>query len=281
MPQCTTPIFIRRPKISWSNVITVISNTRDGTNTTFQQPLFSANTENGSYLDYIRVKSLGSNFTGVARIFLNNGGNTTNAVNNSMMAEISLPISTWSETITTTDVSYYTRLAIPAGWNVYVSVANSINATAGWNFTAVGGDYERLPGGAQPIFLQIPKMRQSNTLLTQNQTRTGVAGTLTQVFAANTANGSYLDYIKAKPLGTNVVTVARIFLNNGGATTVVNNNVLFSEVNLPATTLSEVAGLTEIPIGMKLPLPPGYNVFVTLGTTVAAGWTFLGVGGDY
>jgi len=281
MPAGTQPIFIQRPHVQWQNTITTQNTTVDGSNTAWEQPLWTSNTQNGSYIEYVRVKSLGTNFSTAIRIFLNDGGTVTVANNNALITEMSLPNTTWTESATVLDFVHPMRISIPAGYNLYATASNTVNSTAGFAISAVGGHYGDLPGGAKPIFLRKPRIYFSNTILTQNQTRIATTGTITQVFAANTDSGSYLDHIRAKPLGTNVATVVRVFINNGGVTTQQNNNVLFTEVTLAATTLSEVAGLVDVPIPMKIPLDPGYNVYVTLGTTVAAGWNFTGVGGDY
>lgn len=138
-----------------------------------------------------------------------------------------------------------------------------------------------MPAGTQPIFVNRPKIGLSNNIIAANITKDLTTGTSNQIFAANTLNGSYFDHVRAKALGTNIASVARIFYNNGGATTGFANNALMTEISLPATTLSEVAGLVDIAVPIKVALPASSNIYVTLGTAVAAGWTFMGVGGDY
>ena len=50
---------------------------------------------------------------------------------------------------------------------------------------------------------------------------------------------------------------------------------------VPATTLSQTAQLTEQLVNLDLSLPPGYKLYVTLGTAVAAGYGVTAVGGKY
>jgi hypothetical protein len=142
-----------------------------------------------------------------------------------------------------------------------------------------------MAANTNPIFVSIPRIFHSNNLTTQNQTKDLMSGTIPPpVFRAGT-EGGYLDHIRAKPLGTNIASAARVFLNNGGTTTGVldgrANNVMITEVSLPAITISEVAAQIDIAIPIKMALPPSWNVYVVLATTVAAGWVFTGVGGDY
>ena len=101
------------------------------------------------------------------------------------------------------------------------------------------------------------------------------------MFTADATNGGLLTKLRFRPAGTNVATVARIFINNGGANSTLANNILFDEITLPATTLSEVAGLAGAEVALGIALPPGYKINVTLGTTVSAGYFVSAIGGKY
>jgi hypothetical protein len=100
------------------------------------------------------------------------------------------------------------------------------------------------------------------------------------VFTAG-ANGSYLQRLIARPVGTNVVSVLRIFLNNGSSTGTQANNCLVGELNLPPTTANAAGGLQPSEFPLNYALPGGYKIYVTLGTTVAAGYRVCVIGGDY
>lgn len=136
----------------------------------------------------------------------------------------------------------------------------------------------------QPIF-PLTQVVSYGTVSTANTAKDGT-GTVATVFTAGT-NGARVDSIKVRALGTNVATVVRIFINNGGANSTPSNNILFHEVTAPVTTLSEVAAQTDIFLnfnGTGLPqlvLPSGYKLNVTIGTTVAAGLAITAIGGNY
>lgn len=124
------------------------------------------------------------------------------------------------------------------------------------------------------------------TITTANTAKDGT-GTVVTLLTAG-ANGARVERIRAKALGTNVATVLRIFVNNGGTNATATNNALIAEVTLPATTLSEVAALTqqELPnttdtTAFPIVLPPGYVLNATIGTTVAAGYALSAIGGTY
>ena len=110
-------------------------------------------------------------------------------------------------------------------------------------------------------------------------------GANNQVLFTAGANGSRLSGLHFESKGTNIQTVARIYINNGGANTTAANNSLVGKVTLPATTAA--ANSAELSIDFSFPgiaadLPPGYRILIGLGTTVAAGWVVTPVyGADF
>lgn len=118
--------------------------------------------------------------------------------------------------------------------------------------------------------------------LAANTTTDLTAGTVYgPIFTADATDGSRLDFIKVRSLGTNVATVVRIWINNGAATTTATNNTLYLERTLSATTVSQTAEQPDIILPLNMSLPAGYSVYATFGTAVAAGFHLTAVGGDY
>ena len=118
------------------------------------------------------------------------------------------------------------------------------------------------------------------TLTTQN-TATDGTGTVVTVFTADATNGSRIDTLKVRHLGTNAITVLRIFINNGSTNATAGNNTLYMESSIAANTLTQTAASTDIEIPLDICLPAGYKINVTIGTTIAAGISVCGVGGSY
>ena len=144
-----------------------------------------------------------------------------------------------------------------------------------------------MPANTSPIFPLTPDVSWG-TLTAANTAKDGT-GTVVTLFTAG-ANGSRIDQIKARALGTNVATVLRLFINNGLTNATPANNTLIHEVTIPATTLSEVAALADNDITITrgsdtlvpIPyLPAGYKINATIGTAVAAGLAVSICGGDY
>jgi hypothetical protein len=118
--------------------------------------------------------------------------------------------------------------------------------------------------------------------VTANTTKDLTSGTIYgPIFTANATNGSRLDFVKARALGTNVATVMRVWINNGGATGTAANNALYVERTLAATTVSETAELADNIVPLSISLPATYRIYVTFGTAVAAGFHVTATGGDY
>jgi hypothetical protein len=118
--------------------------------------------------------------------------------------------------------------------------------------------------------------------VTANTTKDLTSGTIYgPVFTGKAVDGSRLDYIKVRALGTNVATVVRIWINNGSATGTAANNALFLERTLASTTVSETAELPDITLPLNLSVPAGYRIYATFGTAVAAGYHLTAVAGDY
>ena len=136
-----------------------------------------------------------------------------------------------------------------------------------------------MPGNTAPIFSKAARA-QWGTILASNTAKDGT-GTVVTVFAADVTNGSFVQKLIARPLGTNVASVLRVFLNNGATNTTAGNNSLIAEFSLPATTLSEVAAQSGYEVPINVAIPAGYKLNVALGTAIAAGVAVTAFGGAY
>ena len=132
-----------------------------------------------------------------------------------------------------------------------------------------------------PIFSIAGDIQWSSAAVTAANTTTDLtSGTITAIFTGGT-NGSYVQRIRFRHLGTNVATVARVWINNGSTTGTAANNTLWDEITLAANTLSQTAAAINYELPLNFALPAGYIIYVTLGTGVAAGFRITVIGGDY
>lgn len=136
-----------------------------------------------------------------------------------------------------------------------------------------------MAANTSPIYTLTPNVNVGQSIATANTAKDGT-GTVVTVFTAG-ADGSRIEKLVFRAKGTNVATVARVFINNGADPTVATNNSLYKELTLPATTLSEVAQLLDQELPMGIALPASYRITVTIGTTVAAGLSLTAIGGNF
>lgn len=137
-----------------------------------------------------------------------------------------------------------------------------------------------------PIF-SISGIQANNASTGMNALVTAAANDYTGAGANNSlvftsgSNGSFVQRLRFKAGGTNIATVARIFLNNGSANTTATNNVFYGEISLPATTSSASASTADFDYPMNFAIPAGWKIYVGLGTAVAAGWVVTPISGNY
>jgi len=138
-----------------------------------------------------------------------------------------------------------------------------------------------MPANTSPIFSIAGEAQWSSGAITAANTTTDLtSGTIYAIFTGGT-NGSYIQRIRFRHLGTNIATVARIWINNGSTTGSAANNTLWDEITLAANTISQVAAAINYELPFGFALPAGYVIYVTLGTAVAAGFKATIIGGDY
>ena len=134
-----------------------------------------------------------------------------------------------------------------------------------------------------PIFSRVGNVGGigSTTLTTAAADYTGISANNILVFTADATNGGFVQRIRLKAIGTNIATVARIYINNGSTSATATNNVFYGEVSLPATTATTTSATVDIDYPMNFALPAGYKLYAGLGATVASGWVASVIAGAY
>lgn len=138
-----------------------------------------------------------------------------------------------------------------------------------------------------PIYSKEGKISWNTSILKTANTALDGTGTVQTVFTAGT-NGSRVERIRIKPLGTNIATLLRVFINNGNDQSVASNNVLYAEKVVSSYTLSQTASYLQVELPdttdatcFPIVLPAGYKINVAIGTTVATGIQVTAIGSDY
>lgn len=141
-----------------------------------------------------------------------------------------------------------------------------------------------MPANTAPIFSAKGAIQWNPAILNTANTAKDGTGTVATVFTGNAAGnnaGNFVQKLVARPLGTNVATVLRLFINNGSVNTTAANNSLIAELTLPAAILSEIAAQPDYVLPLNFAVPAGFKLNATIGTTVVAGFAVTIIGGEY
>jgi hypothetical protein len=107
-------------------------------------------------------------------------------------------------------------------------------------------------------------------------------GTLYKAFTAG-ANGSYVQKIRFRPVGSPAATVCRVFISSS-TTTSATNTWLYDEITLPAVTLTQTASSSIFELPLNFALNASYLLYVTFGTSTGStgtGYSVVTIAGDY
>jgi hypothetical protein len=108
------------------------------------------------------------------------------------------------------------------------------------------------------------------------------SGTLIKAFTAG-ANGSYIQKIRFRPVGSPAATVCRVFISSSTSTSA-TNSWLYDEITLPAITLSQTTASSVFELPVNVALDPNYLLYVTFGTSTGSagtGYSIVTIAGDY
>lgn len=144
-----------------------------------------------------------------------------------------------------------------------------------------------MPANTTPVFSTPAVAVASNaaettfggTVLTATGDYSGVSANHVRVMKAG-ENGAGVRGLIFHALGTNVATVARIYRVKAatgvdGSNITAASNELIGQITLPAVTGTNVASTSSpiwTPSNGVMPLPPGYEIWVGVATTIASGW---------
>jgi len=108
------------------------------------------------------------------------------------------------------------------------------------------------------------------------------SGTMYKAFTAG-SNGSYVQKMRFRPVGSPVATVARVFISSS-TTTSTTATWLYDEITLPAVTQSQTAASSVFELPINVALDPSYLLYVTFGTSTGSagtGYSVVTIAGDY
>lgn len=142
-----------------------------------------------------------------------------------------------------------------------------------------------MAANTSPIFSLIADIQWITAMTAANATLDITTGTSYLAFTADATNGGYVREVrlKASPANNTAATVLRVWLNNGSTPVTASNSSLVGEMGIPATTASATSGLADFVFSLCFAMPPGYKIYLTLGTAPGGSGQFTGtvIGGKY
>jgi hypothetical protein len=133
------PIYSKIADIQWSTDIVQSANTTTNLTSGTIYPIFTADTTNGGYVQRVRFRPLGSNAATVARVWINNGSDTTVSANNTLWDEIAIALTTVSQTAAQATYELPLNFPLPPSYRLYVTLGTVVSA--GFDVTVIGGKY--------------------------------------------------------------------------------------------------------------------------------------------
>jgi hypothetical protein len=140
-----------------------------------------------------------------------------------------------------------------------------------------------MPANTAPIFSLSGAVSLGTAITAIVSDYTGAGANNVVAFTANATNGGFVQRIRFKAAGTNAVSVARIYINNGLSNSTPANNTFYGELSLPAITATTTAATVDIDYPLNFALPAGYRIVVGISAagTLASGWVPTVIAGSY
>ena len=242
------PIYSRRGNFTRGVKLTTAAADYTGVSP-YNKEVFVADSANGSYLQRLRFKALGTNVATVARIYFNNGLLNTQLGTATPGAPTGTPSATGG-TILASTTNFAMIIGIGALGEQTVIGTSSAAVTTTGSTASIAWSWTAIPG-AVSYRIYVTDVALGAVY---NRYFTSATNSFTQVL----------------PVGAGIYDDPAI-----------GNTKFYGEISLPATTGIQTAATVDIDYPINAALPPGWEVYVGLGTTVAAGWHVMGIGGDY
>lgn len=128
-------LFPLTPVVSWGTVTTA-NTTASGTGTI--STCFTAG-NSGARIDQVSLYHLGTNPSGVVRLFINNGLTNATTANNSLWNEVTMSANSVSQISASVPVVFYPSLVLPSGYNINMTAGTTM--PSGIQCTIQGGNY--------------------------------------------------------------------------------------------------------------------------------------------
>lgn len=138
MAKNTKPVFPKDGILGWQKM-TAANTNRDGTGTVGTDIFLLATAgADGLRIDKVRLRSMGACVASVFRLFINNGSTNATVANNTLVDEVSLPLTSLTQVAAQTPIDIIEDIMLPATYRLYGTLATAV--ADGWAVTAEAGN---------------------------------------------------------------------------------------------------------------------------------------------
>lgn len=149
-----------------------------------------------------------------------------------------------------------------------------------------------MAANTNPIYGRAPDLQLAGAIIgtNANTATDGTGANITRIYTADATEGSYVYYVRLKPVSTIAATVARLWYCSdtgaftAGTTNTAANTTMIAEVTIAAFTASNTLAAPVYDIPVNMPLPASTKLLMTFGTSTGAattGFNPLTVAMDY
>lgn len=132
-----------------------------------------------------------------------------------------------------------------------------------------------------PIYIRASDVQICGSVVgtSANTATDGTGANITLIFTADATEGSFVQYVRLKPISTIAATVARIWYckDTGsftpGTTNTAANTSLLAEITISSWVVSNTAASITYDIPINFPLPPSTKLLISFGTSTGAATT--------
>lgn len=149
-----------------------------------------------------------------------------------------------------------------------------------------------MPANTAPIYIRTSDVQICGSVIgtNANTATDGTGANITLIYTADATEGSFVNYVRLKPISTIAATVARLWYCSAtgsftpGTTNTAANTTMLAEMTIASWTASNTTAAVTYDIPVNFPMPPSTKLLMTFGTTTGAattGFNPITVAGKY
>ena len=138
-----------------------------------------------------------------------------------------------------------------------------------------------MAANTSPIYGRTPDIQLAGAVIgtNANTATDGTGANITPIFTADATEGSFVSFVRFKPISSTAATVIRLWYCSDtgeftpGSTNTAANTTMIGEVATVAWTASNLLAAPNYDIPVNFPIPASTKLLVTFGTTTGAATT--------